>query len=360
MRKIFKNILPVLFILPLIFGSMPTKDASAFVYSADQYCDNANIEAADAYYLIKIHNTLAQTFRPHKNRFTSLLLALAGGADVNAVVTANVYIGGGEGLAVSKTETTQTAQVTWVEFTFPAPISVDTTKEYLIEISTPSDTARWIVSNVPCYSDGKALVEGAYQDNQDFGFVTRGYNVASTPDPVVPETIAKPTALKAQYFSDEDRVKLTWTKSTTSGVDGYKIYRSTSKNSGYSKIAEVDGDISKFNDYSVTPHTYYYYIKATKGDLKSPSSSKASVVVTVPSVKNTTGTDTAQTGSTSDLIDAIKNDTNENSEDIATFMSKLMGPYIPFTFAIVGCVVIGIIIVIVIIASKGKAKKTGK
>ncbi len=52
-------------------------------------------------------------------------------------------------------------------------------------------------------------------------------------------------------------IAVTWT--AASGADGYVIYRATSKNGTYSKIAEVGSDILGYDDVNLTANKYYYY-----------------------------------------------------------------------------------------------------
>ena len=94
--------------------------------------------------------------------------------------------------------------------------------------------------------------------------------------------------LKRSY----NRVRVYWSKVT--GADGYQIYRSTSKNSGYSKIATVSaGKERKYTDKGrIHNKKYYYKIRAYRkvngknvyGDY-SPVSS-ITVRVSTPSIKN--------------------------------------------------------------------------
>jgi len=158
----------------------------------DAYCDNAGITAADDWWRIKDHNSLSQTFLPKKTKLNSIMLALAGGADVNAPVKMDLYQIGG-GLLTSKTETTESALVSWVEFNFPT-VTIDTTKQYKITVTSTSSTVYWVVSQTPCYEGGNAIVDTTNFPNQDFGFVTYGYDPATpTPSPTPTSKPATPT-----------------------------------------------------------------------------------------------------------------------------------------------------------------------
>ncbi len=52
-------------------------------------------------------------------------------------------------------------------------------------------------------------------------------------------------------------IKISW--NAASCADGYILYRSTSKSSGYKAIAELDGDTLSYVDSGLTTNKYYYY-----------------------------------------------------------------------------------------------------
>lgn len=78
-------------------------------------------------------------------------------------------------------------------------------------------------------------------------------------------------------------VKLSWKK--VSGADGYEIYRSTSKNSGYKKVKTLSsGAKQTWRDYGRVPEkTYYYKIRAfVKGTKNSYSAKSGAVKAKIP------------------------------------------------------------------------------
>ena len=288
MKNLLKSFVFVLSISLLINIFTP---AWAEESTDDQLCDNAEISAADDAWYIKLHAPLSQTFTPTMNRLTSISLALEGGADINAAVKMELSIVGA-GLVLSKTETTQQALVAWVDFTFPT-VSIDTSQQYKITVTTLSNTAMWIVSTIQCYSGGVAFVDGAPKAIQDFGFVTYGYNYVpptltpaptSTPIPTViltptPLVIVKPGTLEAVFVSEENGINLAWSESTTTDITGYNIYRSESESTGFLKIAGVEKGITEYlNNTDVEQETTYYFIvKAFKGETESLASPTAQV-----------------------------------------------------------------------------------
>ena len=106
-----------------------------------------------------------------------------------------------------------------------------------------------------------------------------------TPKPAVPTLKAK--------SSGYNSIKLTWGKAET-GVDGYAIYRSTSKNGTYKRIKTIKSrtTVSYTNKKLTTGKKYYYKIKAyTKNNGKTYWSSASSAVsakptVSVPTIKS--------------------------------------------------------------------------
>lgn len=78
------------------------------------------------------------------------------------------------------------------------------------------------------------------------------------------QLLKKTTSFKAKA-SGKQKVKLTWKK--VSGANGYEIYRSTKKKSGFKKIATLKkGSIKKYLDKKgvQSKKVYYYKIKAYK------------------------------------------------------------------------------------------------
>ncbi len=104
-------------------------------------------------------------------------------------------------------------------------------------------------------------------------FTNRG-SAAKAPDSVATK-IAMSSATKA---------KINWNKSAN--ADGYVIYRATSKNGTYKKVADVKADAVSYTDSGLTyGKTYYYKVKAycKNGDetLYSEDSSVISVKLTL-------------------------------------------------------------------------------
>ena len=78
-------------------------------------------------------------------------------------------------------------------------------------------------------------------------------------------------------------VTLTWTASTTTGVTGYNVYRSTSSSGPYTKLTSTAVSGTTYTDSSVTAGaTYYYVATALVGTNESGYSNQASATVPTP------------------------------------------------------------------------------
>jgi len=344
--------------LVLGLSILPTTKVHAAEAVQDQFCENAEITEADAYWLINPHTYLSQTFKPTKDHLTSVMLAVAGGADVNAEITAKIYVVGG-GVAATSVKTTPSALVAWVDFTFPT-ITVDPTKTYRIDLTTPSNTARWIVSTTPCYADGKAYVNGTAQDNQDFGFVTYGF-IPPTDTPII---VGKPSSLSGEYYSSDATIRLSWSKSGTAGVEGYRIYRSKNSTSNFTVLSSVDGTTLDYIDFeNITPGKYYYYVRAFKDGTNSASSGTKLVTVPSPATPTPTSTPTLSPTptDTSDTPTLIATGSETPTGTVVPDQSKrslleiLMTTYFPQTLSVFALLLCGIIALIVLL-SKPKTK----
>jgi fibronectin type 3 domain-containing protein len=78
-------------------------------------------------------------------------------------------------------------------------------------------------------------------------------------------------------------VTLTWTASTTSGVTGYNVYRSSTTGGPYTKLTATAVTGTTYTDSSVTAGTTYYYVAtALVGSSESGYSNQASATVPTP------------------------------------------------------------------------------
>ena len=87
---------------------------------------------------------------------------------------------------------------------------------------------------------------------------------------------------------------MTWTKSTTTDIDGYKIFRSEEKTKNFKEVGKTAKDIVEFlNDKEVTAgKTYYYIVRAYKASSESANSNTAEVKIPLPGEAATTSNGT--------------------------------------------------------------------
>lgn len=68
-------------------------------------------------------------------------------------------------------------------------------------------------------------------------------------------------------------VTLSWTQSTSTGITGNNVYRSTTSGSGYQQIFASTTPITTYTDNNVTALTTYYYVVTAVCSTCSPSES---------------------------------------------------------------------------------------
>ena len=128
-----------------------------------------------------------------------------------------------------------------------------------IFLMTALTAALAVTSAVP------AMAETVTADSGDQAVVT---TTAATAATTTKWTSSKLKAAKVNLTSVKsysyDKIKLTW--EPLSGVDGYQIYRATSKSGTYSKVTSVTGasKSSYINEGRTCGKTYYYKVRAYK------------------------------------------------------------------------------------------------
>lgn len=294
MKKSFKWLV-LLLAATLITSAVPLVTLAED--DVDQYCDDDMISAATDSYSISEFD-LAQTFTPKKSVLTRLGLAIEMGVDFSKSVTVEIRKVSDNSLAGSSSTTGTAQAVTWVMFTFDN-LELGNT-QYRMLVSTTSSSAKWVYSDQGCHPDGAANVNGVAQAALDFGFFTEAhgdFSVETPEETTVEDTevvvdnssvsdsssiIAKALSLSAEYDSNKKVVKLNWAESTTTTIDGYRIYRSTDKNKGYSIVGTVEKGITKYSDdEGLEAGIYYYFVRAYDGNLTSANSNIASIEIPI-------------------------------------------------------------------------------
>jgi len=255
-----------------------------------------------------------QKFKPGKSVLASYLdLPLGYGFGEEASLLINEATGT-NGNEVGNLVATYTADVStefeagqWQRLNASGETTVNTSNLYWMCLGTGSINLKWYYSDPGEYNNGFLMLKyrnGApiYQANQDFGFRTFGYNPETPPAPdqgntsndgvtgetaVTGETlgtassdIVKPISLAATYVEASRGVKLTWKASSTTEIDGYKIFRSEQSSQGFLKVGQTAKNTLELLDTNITAgKTYYYQARAYKGENQSYSSNTASVVI---------------------------------------------------------------------------------
>lgn len=186
----------------------------------------------------------------------------------------------------------------WDTFAFNEPyVTVTPEETYSLNLLANEDQTRI------CYTANN-YARGYYRTVPDTDWLFKIYGISvstpsdpaatnqtpSTTTPATSSTISAPNNLQATYI-DPLKVKLTWTKSTSTNITGYNIYRSLNKND-LVKIGSVDKNTAEFQDQVGLEHgkTYYYYVRAYTGTLESANSNEAfaSVPTAVTATQNST------------------------------------------------------------------------
>ena len=110
-----------------------------------------------------------------------------------------------------------------------------------------------------------AMAETVTADSGDQAVVTTTAATAATTTKWTSSKLkAAKVSLKSVASYSYDKIKLTW--EPLSGVDGYQIYRATSKSGTYSKVTSVTGasKSSYINGSRTCGKTYYYKVRAYK------------------------------------------------------------------------------------------------
>jgi len=282
----------------LAISSISPKKSRA-ASTKDQSCANVN----ETFYMVIGNNPPEQqSFVPTQNRLTDIVLKL-GGFNFNGDAT--VAILSGESEIAVKTITFATSTPTYRTFTFATPVTLTPGATYKIWIdhNRSASPLYWYYNSDPnCYPNGSAFWKGEAR-SADFDFATYGYSVSEPSGPpsgdqtgdqettggttgtdetlgTTTASIAKPTNLTAAYSESDHGVKLSWKASTTTDIDGYKIFRSENKDKGFTKAGEVKKDKVEYLDQDIAAaKTYYYQVRAYKGSEQSYSSNTASATI---------------------------------------------------------------------------------
>lgn len=215
-----------------------------------------------------------QVFAPTMNRLTKARL-LFGGVNTPTIILTLKDMGGN-----SLGQTSAVVSAGWVEFSFASTLALTPGLSYQIYLTREATAnVSWNYCQPGGYGGGYAVTGGVIIPDKDYNFQTYGYNEGTSTPTVSPtSTIAPPSNLKAQDSPNDTggKIKLSWAKATTSGIDGYRIYRRNEDEKDFTKVADLS---AKFLDYEDTNlengTTYIYVVRAYKGTSESVDSNEA-------------------------------------------------------------------------------------
>lgn len=288
--RIFKDVIIFCVVFVLIF--IPAGEALA--YQLDQHNDSSPLIPVNIYSF----NFLAQTFKP---KFPTLnLVTVYLGKGGGELVTIKL-VRDSNGQTILSSQPNVNNAYSWISMPAPGSGLTVTPGEVLkIEITTNDLVMAWQVGE-NIYDRGEAYYGGTPQDS-DFYFRVYGTppppatsspgsssSVAplpsgaqgAAPAATTDKSIDVPKNFKAADISDvknnEPKVKLTWDKSETSDIDGYRIY-AKDDSSQFGLVTETNKDTNEYEDVNVSfDKKYTYMVRAFRNNAESDSSNEATV-----------------------------------------------------------------------------------
>lgn len=325
MKTYFQKIILTLF-LPLLSISFLIPQKTHALGNPDQYCSDG-IAHSDTMVFTGNHDAY-QVFVPTKNTLDAVsvwLKTVVGTSSHVKVEVINATHSPGY-LVASMTKQIST-QGDWITYDFPDVAM--TYGIYLIHVKTidQPNQAVWNVAPGTCYGRGFAIVDGSPNMSQDFGFGVYDYTTPphrlpngnwpgnnapagsgasnpATPDPVPagstpvslpfnvgassaagtpPATktytsIAPPTSLTAKDTPLDygGAIDLDWKVSTSTDIDGYKIFRRAEGDNEYVELARLPKNFIHFTDvWATKDKTFYYKLRSYRGNQESADSNVA-------------------------------------------------------------------------------------
>ena len=217
-----------------------------------------------------------QVFAPTMNKLTKVRLLFGGVNTPTIVLTVKDMSGNPLG------QTSSVVSAGWVDFTFASVISLTPSLSYQIHLTREATAnVSWNFCQPAAYGGGYAVTGGVIIPDKDYNFQTYGYNQGSlSPSASSSVIISPPGNLKAEDVANDTggKVKLTWDKSTTSGIDGYRIYRRNDEEKDFTKVADVGAKFTDLEDTNLNNGTLYIYVvRAYKGTNESVDSNEARI-----------------------------------------------------------------------------------
>ena len=226
-------------ILGFVLATFLVLSPFSTTYSADGALDQSATEGSGSY-LICTSSRMYQEFKPTKSILTKVEIEISNASgNVNVVIKTN-----SDGWIDVSEVVTKAVTNGWNDFDFEN-ITVTPGQTYTINVTGDCGPHWKYGSNT--YSGGEAVWQSMSQPDEDYNFMTFGYDPddgtpeepADTGDTAEDETtgenattetlgqesasIAKPTSLTAKFSDEKNAVELSWKASSTADIDGYKI-----------------------------------------------------------------------------------------------------------------------------------------
>ena len=93
---------------------------------------------------------------------------------------------------------------------------------------------------------------------------------------------ARTVVLNAALGGGCHSVTLNWTASSSAGVTGYNVYRSTTSGSGFTKVTSSAVSGTNFTDTTVAPGVTYYYVATAVDGSGNESGFSSQIMAAVP------------------------------------------------------------------------------
>ena len=252
---------------------------------------------------------LSQTFTPNQNRLSRITIQIFGDGTEQGV---GMVIFKDSSIIAFNTNGMVNEPVGYGEVSFEYD-DVELTPGYsgykILPIYSIGNTAIFWHYLDGCYDGGVAYM-GSVAKSYDFGFATYGFDYVvpvdpsvddgtgddvvaddtSTPTTTITGTESTPTTKttsasikKATELTAVDTpsdqggsIDLAWTKSTTTDVEGYQVYRKDSEDADFEAVVAVDKDQLTYTDSGIeTNKIYFYSVRAYKGSSESVDSNEA-------------------------------------------------------------------------------------
>jgi hypothetical protein len=294
----------------------PFTSVKAGLEQLDQHAEDQNQLC-----LIEGSGLHLQTFKPALSFMTRVSVNISAGA--GNFMNYRIY-------STAKGETISWGNISvpggthWVDLAVNKEVTPETQHSIILSSSSTDHDISWNMGD-NVYSRGYLICNSTTHYDRDYMFRSYGYNkligekppyyyvppdgetvipgdgdtlaggkdstakLGQEPAEQIDSSIVTPSNLQISDESDQElgKAKLTWSGSTTTDIDGYRIFAKTEPHN-YALIKEVDKDISEYLDAPLQFGTEYKYIvRAYRNDKESASSNEVSITPQKPETAKT-------------------------------------------------------------------------